>query len=159
VADGRNAIIMGPVGAGKTFLATALGHAAIRRRHSVHFERAGHLLKPLKAARLDNSHDTEIRKLLRIDLLILDHHTPQPTDPPGPQGLAPLGPPGRPLRPRRTQASPKGGARPRRCSAPAPTTRLTSRLAGQPGPGPMPLADRPLLTRPRTSRNHQLQPR
>lgn len=28
---------MGPVGVGKTFLATALGHAAVRRRYSVHF--------------------------------------------------------------------------------------------------------------------------
>jgi DNA replication protein DnaC len=81
VQDGRNAIIMGPVGVGKTFLATALGHAAIRRRrHSVHFERAGQLLKRLKAARLDNSHDTEIRKLLRVDLLILDDYCLQPMD-------------------------------------------------------------------------------
>src|SRR5499427_2869579 len=71
-ADATNAIIMGPVGVGKTFLATALGHAAVRARHSVHFERAGQLLKRLKAARLDNSHDEQIRKLLRVDLLILD---------------------------------------------------------------------------------------
>ena len=28
VADASNALIMGPVGVGKTFLATALGHAA-----------------------------------------------------------------------------------------------------------------------------------
>lgn len=39
VAAGHNAVIMGPVGVGKTFLATALGHAAVRRRYSVHFER------------------------------------------------------------------------------------------------------------------------
>jgi hypothetical protein len=32
-----DALIMCPVGTGKTFVATALGHAAIRRRHSVHF--------------------------------------------------------------------------------------------------------------------------
>jgi DNA replication protein DnaC len=63
---------MGPVGVGKTFLATALGHAAVRARHSVHFERAGQLLKRLKATRLDNSHDEQIRKLLHTDLLILD---------------------------------------------------------------------------------------
>jgi DNA replication protein DnaC len=80
VQDGRNAIIMGPVGVGKTFIATALGHAAIRRRHSVHFERAGQLFKRLKAARLDNSHDAEIRKLLHVDLLILDDFCLQPMD-------------------------------------------------------------------------------
>jgi DNA replication protein DnaC len=68
----HNAVIMGPVGVGKTFLATALGHAAIRRRHSVWFERTDTMLKRLKASRLDNSHDAEVRKLLRVDLLILD---------------------------------------------------------------------------------------
>lgn len=68
----HNAIILGPVGVGKTFLATALGHIAIRRRRSVHFERADRLHKRLRAARLDNSHEIEIRKLLRVDLLILD---------------------------------------------------------------------------------------
>lgn len=43
VEDAHNAVIMGPVGVGKTFLATALGHIAIRRRFSVHFERADRL--------------------------------------------------------------------------------------------------------------------
>ena len=75
-----NALIMGPVGTGKTFIATALGHAAVRRRATVHFERADRLLKRLKAARLDNSHDTEMRKLLRADLLILDDFCLQPMD-------------------------------------------------------------------------------
>jgi DNA replication protein DnaC len=68
----NDAVILGPVGVGKTFLATALGHIAIRRRHSVHFERADVMLKRLKTARLDNSHEVEIRKLLRVDLLIID---------------------------------------------------------------------------------------
>jgi len=30
------------------------------------------MLRRLRASRLDNSHDTEARKLLRVDLLILD---------------------------------------------------------------------------------------
>lgn len=72
VDNANNVIVMGPVGVGKTFLATALGHIAIRRRRSVHFERTDRLLKRLRISRLDNSHDTEIRKLLRVDLLILD---------------------------------------------------------------------------------------
>jgi DNA replication protein DnaC len=80
VPAASNALIMGPVGVGKTFVATALGHAAIRRRHSVHFERAGQLFKRLKAARLDNSHDAELRKLLHVDLLILDDFCLQPMD-------------------------------------------------------------------------------
>ena len=72
IDNANNVIIMGPVGVGKTFLATAFGHTAIRRRHSVHFERADRLLKRLRVARLDNSLDAEIRKLLRVELLILD---------------------------------------------------------------------------------------
>ena len=80
IDNAHNVMIMGPVGVGKTFLATALGHAAIRRRYSVHFERSDRLLKRLKASRLDNSHDAEIRKLLRVDLLILDDFALQPLD-------------------------------------------------------------------------------
>ena len=71
-------MILGPVGVGKTFLATALGHIAVRRGRSVHFERADVLLKRLKATRLDNSHDTEVRKLLRVDVLILDDFALRP---------------------------------------------------------------------------------
>lgn len=77
---GHNAVIMGPVGVGKTFVANALGHAAVRRRYTVIFQRADVLLKRLRASRLDNSHDVEMRKLLRVDLLILDDFALQPLD-------------------------------------------------------------------------------
>jgi hypothetical protein len=80
IDGGHNAVIMGPVGVGKTFLATALGHAAVRRRYSVHFERCDRLLKRLRASRLDNSHEVEMRKLLRVDLLIVDDFALQPLD-------------------------------------------------------------------------------
>ena len=65
-------LILGPVGVGKTHLAQALGHIAIRRRLSVHFSRADKLFTRLRAARLDNTLDAEIRRLARVDLLILD---------------------------------------------------------------------------------------
>jgi DNA replication protein DnaC len=72
VEQARNAFILGPVGVGKTFMATALGHIACRRRVSVHFERADRLHKRLKAARLDASLDAEMRKLISVDLLLID---------------------------------------------------------------------------------------
>jgi DNA replication protein DnaC len=72
VDQARNAFILGPVGVGKTFLATTLGHIACRRRIGVHFERAEKLHKRLKAARLDASYDAEMRKLIGVDLLIID---------------------------------------------------------------------------------------
>ena len=80
IDGGHNVVIMGPVGVGKTFLATALGHAGIRRRYSVHFERCDRMLRRLRTSRLDNSHDAEVRKLLRVDLLIIDDFALQPLD-------------------------------------------------------------------------------
>jgi DNA replication protein DnaC len=68
----HNLMILGPVGVGKTFLANALGHAAIRRKYSVHLERADKLFKRLRAARLDHTHEQEMRKLHRVQLLIID---------------------------------------------------------------------------------------
>ncbi len=64
--------IVGPVGVGKTFLAHALGHIACRRGASVLARRTDQLLKTLKHARLDHSYEAELRKLLAVDLLILD---------------------------------------------------------------------------------------
>jgi DNA replication protein DnaC len=78
--DAANALVLGPVGVGKTFLASALGHVACRRRFSVHFERADRMHKRLKASRLDASHDAEMRKLMRVDLLILDDFALQSLD-------------------------------------------------------------------------------
>jgi DNA replication protein DnaC len=76
----NNAFILGPVGVGKTFLATALGHVATRRRRTVHFERSDRLFKRLRASRLDASYDQEMRRLIGVDLLILDDFCLTPLD-------------------------------------------------------------------------------
>jgi DNA replication protein DnaC len=68
----RHAAIVGPVGVGKTFLGHALGHIACRRGYGALALRADRLLKLLKHARLDHSHETELRKLLAVDVLIID---------------------------------------------------------------------------------------
>jgi DNA replication protein DnaC len=64
--------IVGPVGVGKTFLAHALGHIACRRGANVLAVRTDQLLKTLKHARLDNSYEAELRKVVAVDLLLLD---------------------------------------------------------------------------------------
>jgi DNA replication protein DnaC len=78
---GHGVLVLGPVGVGKTHLATALGHIAIRRRLSVHAARADKLFTRLRAARLDNTLDAELRRLARVDLIILDDFALRPLDP------------------------------------------------------------------------------
>jgi DNA replication protein DnaC len=58
-----------------------LQHEVASRRYTVVFERTDILLKRLRASRLDNSHDAEARKLIRVDLLILDDFALQALDP------------------------------------------------------------------------------
>ena len=77
---GHGVLVLGPVGVGKTHLATALGHIAIRRRLSVHAARADKLFTRLRAARLDNTLDAELRRLARVDVLILDDFALKPLD-------------------------------------------------------------------------------
>ncbi len=78
---GHGVLILGPVGVGKTHLATALGHIGIRRRMSVYASRADKLFTRLRAARLDNTLEAEMRKLARVDLLILDDFALRSLDP------------------------------------------------------------------------------
>src|SRR5712691_7265733 len=73
--------IVGPVGVGKTFLAHALGHVACRRGATVLATRTDQMLKILKHARLDNSYEAELRKLVAVDLLILDDFAIDVVDP------------------------------------------------------------------------------
>jgi DNA replication protein DnaC len=63
---------IGPVGVGKTLLASALGHAACRAGHNVRFIRVDVMLRELHQSRADNSTVRLIRSLLSHDLLILD---------------------------------------------------------------------------------------
>jgi DNA replication protein DnaC len=77
----HGALLLGPVGVGKTHLACTLGHIAIRRRRTVHMTTAAKMFKRLRAARLDNTLEAEMRRLAGIELLILDDLALQAMDP------------------------------------------------------------------------------
>ena len=62
----------GPVGVGKSFLAQALGYAAVRAGHSVRFDHADDFFKTMAQARVDHTVDKTFRSFLSPDLLILD---------------------------------------------------------------------------------------
>jgi DNA replication protein DnaC len=72
LANREHVLLLGPVGVGKTFLAQALGTAAVRAGHSVLFRRADLLLRELDQARADHSYEAQFRRYLAPDLLILD---------------------------------------------------------------------------------------
>jgi DNA replication protein DnaC len=78
VEANRNAVILGAVGVGKTFLANALGHVATRHGYNVTFTRADAMLRRLKQSRLDNSREAVIAELASIDLLIIDDFALEP---------------------------------------------------------------------------------
>jgi DNA replication protein DnaC len=67
-----NVLITGATGAGKTYLACALGEAACRRQYTVRYDRTARLLLRLSAARSEGNWPRELAALGRADLLILD---------------------------------------------------------------------------------------
>lgn len=80
VEQHHHVLIMGPVGVGKTMLAHALGQLAVERGLSVHCEAADKLFRRLKASRLDDTHVFELRRLVTVDLLIIDDFALRPLD-------------------------------------------------------------------------------
>jgi DNA replication protein DnaC len=70
--DHHNILIVGQVGVGKTHLASGLGHVACRRGYSVLLVRSDAIHKQLRASRLDHTLEREMRRLIAVDLLILD---------------------------------------------------------------------------------------
>ncbi|MCL6597092.1 MAG: IS21-like element helper ATPase IstB [Firmicutes bacterium] len=65
-------LITGPTGVGKTFLACALAHAAIRQGHSARYYRLSLLLDELAAARSRGTWRKLVHLLARYDVLVLD---------------------------------------------------------------------------------------
>ena len=67
-----NLIVGGATGSGKTFVACALAHQACRQKQSVQYRRIPELIAALARARDKGTHDRLMRRLARVDLLVLD---------------------------------------------------------------------------------------
>ena len=72
LAQGHNLLAFGPPGVGKTHLIAGIGHALIDHGYKVLFVRTSELVQRLQAARRDLRLPSELAKLDRFDLLILD---------------------------------------------------------------------------------------
>jgi DNA replication protein DnaC len=70
--DGRNILLTGPTGVGKTFITCALGNVACRQGFRTRYYRVPRLLGDLEMARADGSYPRFLGRLGRVDLLILD---------------------------------------------------------------------------------------
>ena len=68
----EHVLLAGPAGVGKSFLAQALGYAAVRSGHTVRFIHADNFFRAMAQARVDNSVDRAFRSFLTPDLLIVD---------------------------------------------------------------------------------------
>ena len=73
--------VVGPCGTGKSHIAQALGHAAVRTGHDVLFTTQSKMLSQLNAARAINTYDRFFRKLASVDLLIIDDFGLKPLRP------------------------------------------------------------------------------
>jgi DNA replication protein DnaC len=65
-------LIVGPCGTGKSHIAQALGHCAIRAGYDVLFTTVSKMLAQMNAARANNGFDRHFAKLAAVDLLIID---------------------------------------------------------------------------------------
>jgi DNA replication protein DnaC len=72
VRQHHNVIITGPTGAGKSYLACALGHKACREGYRVLYFRVARLFQELAIAKADGRYDKLLRALARCQLLVLD---------------------------------------------------------------------------------------
>jgi len=72
IKKNENIIITGPTGCGKSYLAQALGNQACLMGYRVLYSNTSRLFTKLKLSKVDGTYINELKKLVKVDLLILD---------------------------------------------------------------------------------------
>lgn len=80
-------LIVGPCGTGKSHLAQALGHCAVRQGIDVLFTTCANLVTSLNAARAVGGYERRLATLARVPLLIIDDFGLKPLRPPADEDL------------------------------------------------------------------------
>jgi DNA replication protein DnaC len=87
LAERAPVLIVGPCGTGKSHLAQALGHCAVRQGVDVVFGTCATLTASLNAARAIGAYDRKLASLARVPLLIIDDFGLKPLRPPADEDL------------------------------------------------------------------------
>lgn len=72
ISQGRNVVISGATGTGKTYLASALGYRACMFNYKVAYIRLPRLMLDINISKTDGSYNKLMSKYKNLDLLILD---------------------------------------------------------------------------------------
>jgi DNA replication protein DnaC len=86
VVEKAPVLVIGPTGTGKSHLAQALVHCALRQGYEVLFTTQAKLLAQMHAARATNAYDRKLQQLAKIPLIVIDDfglrplRTPQDED-------------------------------------------------------------------------------
>lgn len=81
VANHHSVLIVGPTGGGKTYLACALAHSAIRQGHSALYLRGPRMLDDLAIARADGRLARLLASWSRVEVLLIDDFLLRPLTP------------------------------------------------------------------------------
>jgi DNA replication protein DnaC len=80
-------LIVGPCGTGKSHIAQAIGHCAIRQENDVLFTTHAKMLSQLHAAHATNSYERKLKIFINVDLLIIDDFGLKPLQSPQDEDL------------------------------------------------------------------------
>ncbi|MBD3949598.1 IS21-like element helper ATPase IstB [Tuanshanicoccus lijuaniae] len=80
IQNGQNVLIIGATGAGKSYVACALGHQACLQNYKTLYIRLPDLIVEIKMARAEGKLPSLLKKYAKLDLLIIDEWLLTPLD-------------------------------------------------------------------------------